>query len=104
MKSVFVFALFVAAAVALPVNPKEAVVVVNEFDNIGVDGFAYKSETSDGKFAAAEGHLKSLGPDGDALEVTGEYSYVGDDGITYRITYVANEKGFQPEGAHIPKN
>ena len=32
----------------------------------------------------------------------GSYSYVGDDGQTYSITYTADENGFQAQGAHIP--
>lgn len=36
-----VFALFVAAAVAVPVDPKDATIVRYDNDNIGVEGFNY---------------------------------------------------------------
>lgn len=60
-------------------------------------------ETSDGKKHDEEGHLKNPEAGEEAnLSVTGSFSYVGDDGQTYQVNYVADENGFQPEGAHIP--
>lgn len=32
----------------------------------------------------------------------GAYSYKGDDGQTYTVTYTADEHGFHPQGAHLP--
>ncbi|XP_076055263.1 cuticle protein AM1159-like [Oratosquilla oratoria] len=34
--------------------------------------------------------------------VQGTSSFVGDDGITYTLTFVANEGGYQAQGAHLP--
>ena len=42
-------------------------------------------------------------PETGSLEVQGSYSLVGDDGVTYTVTYTAGEGGFQAEGAHLPQ-
>ncbi|XP_014362822.2 flexible cuticle protein 12 [Papilio machaon] len=102
MKSVIAIALLVCAVAAGPIDPKTAETTVQKFDNIGTGPFAFSFETNDGKSVYAEGQLKNLGTEGEALEVRGQYSYPGDDGVIYTITYIANELGYQPQGAHIP--
>ena len=32
----------------------------------------------------------------------GDYSFTGDDGQVYSLQYVADDNGFQPQGAHLP--
>lgn len=66
--------------------------------------FSYNSlETSDGVQQQQHGELKTLaGSEQDSIVVRGSYSYVGPDGQTYTVTYIADENGFQPSGAHIP--
>lgn len=60
-------------------------------------------ETSDGTSRQEQAELRNAGTDQEAIVVRGSYSYVGPDGTQYVINYVADENGFQPVGAHIPK-
>lgn len=59
-------------------------------------------ETANGIKAEARGAPSAAGPEGPAVAVQGSFSYVADDGQTYTVTYVADENGFQPQGAHLP--
>lgn len=37
------------------------------------------------------------------LVVTGSYSFIGPDGVTYFVKYESDEKGYRAEGAHLPE-
>ncbi|CAF4877236.1 unnamed protein product [Pieris macdunnoughi] len=66
---------------------------VNENDG---DRFTYSFETSNG-ITAEETGVASGG-----VKAQGGYSYTGDDGKAYTITYTADEQGYQPQGEHLP--
>ncbi|XP_063619800.1 flexible cuticle protein 12-like [Cydia splendana] len=105
MKSFIVFALIVAAVAAAPQNPADAgaQILRSDLDNIGIDGYQYVYETSNGIKQEEQGKLANVGTENEAIQVRGQFSYVGADGVTYTVTYVADENGFQPQGAHIPQ-
>lgn len=63
---------------------------------------SFSFETSDGVSRSEEGVLKNVGTDDEAIEVRGSYTHTGPDGVVYTVNYVADENGFQPEGAHLP--
>lgn len=56
--------------------------------------FSY--EQSDGQKHQQQGQLKNAGTDDEAIAVKGSYSWVGPDGVTYIVNYIADENGFQP--------
>ncbi|KAJ8717035.1 hypothetical protein PYW08_005434 [Mythimna loreyi] len=72
-------------------------------NEINEDGYHYSYETSDGTKAQQQGRvIPGAKPEEGSLDVTGSYSYIGDDGQTYTVTYTADENGFHAEGAHLP--
>ncbi|XP_017783149.1 PREDICTED: flexible cuticle protein 12-like [Nicrophorus vespilloides] len=102
--AVVFFAALVAVALAKPLDSdKDAQVLKYDFDNIGVDGYQHAYETSNGISASEEGHVINAGTENEAIAVRGQFSYIGADGVTYTVTYIADENGFQPQGDHIPK-
>ncbi|GBP03876.1 Larval cuticle protein 65Ag2 [Eumeta japonica] len=101
MKFAIVFVALFAVAFAAPPSNQDVTILKSESE-VGPESFQYAYETSDGASAHAQGQLKSLGKDESAIVVNGAYSFVADDGQTYSVNYVADENGFQPQGAHLP--
>jgi len=98
MKFLIVFVALFAVALA---RPNE--VLTKRLDSdVQPESFKFGVETSDGTTHDAEGELKYVGSDHESLVVHGSYSFVADDGKTYTVTYVADENGYQPSGAHLP--
>ncbi|XP_062134009.1 flexible cuticle protein 12-like [Drosophila sulfurigaster albostrigata] len=95
--------LFASLINAASVNPDaDAQVLRYDADNIGTDGFKYGYETSNGISVQEEGQLQNAGSENEAISVRGQYQYTGPDNIVYQVSYVADENGFQPQGAHLP--
>ncbi|CAG9785086.1 unnamed protein product [Diatraea saccharalis] len=67
---------------------------------VNPDSYNYVYETSNGISASASGVLKNVDKV-DVLAVQGQYQYQSPDG-PIEVTYVADENGFQPQGAHLP--
>uniref|UniRef100_A0A1A9VH99 Larval cuticle protein 5 n=1 Tax=Glossina austeni TaxID=7395 RepID=A0A1A9VH99_GLOAU len=68
------------------------------------ESFHFGVETNDGTRHDAEGHLKVLDKEHATLVVKGSYQFVAKDGHTYTVDYVADENGYQAQGAHLPHN
>ncbi|XP_068143006.1 larval cuticle protein 65Ag1-like [Drosophila tropicalis] len=95
-----VFACLLAVVLAAPADNTAEILRLES--DVQPEGYKFALETSDGKTHQEEGQLKNVGTENEAIVVRGSYSFVADDGQTYTVNYVADENGFQPEGAHLP--
>ncbi|XP_026466710.1 endocuticle structural glycoprotein ABD-5-like [Ctenocephalides felis] len=103
MKMIIVLAALVALVASAPQHGKDATVTRYEFDNLGTDGYKFAVDTSDGTSRQEQAELKNVGTENEALSVRGSYTFVGDDGQQYTVNFVADENGYQAEGAHLPR-
>lgn len=69
---------------------------------VNPESFQYVYQTSNGINAQEQGQLKQIGKEA-GIATQGEYSYTAPDGQTIRVTYIADENGFQPTGSHLPQ-
>ncbi|XP_070498381.1 larval cuticle protein 65Ag1-like [Chironomus tepperi] len=106
---------FVCISLAFPQAPEtttsaskdaQAVVVTSSGSDDAAGNFESNFETSNNIKADAKGTLKKLTSE-NGTETYGEvqqgsYSYVGDDGKTYQVNWVADENGFQPQADFLP--
>nr|XP_019549684.2 endocuticle structural glycoprotein SgAbd-1-like [Aedes albopictus] len=66
------------------------------------DGYSYRFLTENQIQVAETGRIENRGSDNEVLRTNGFYEFVGDDGVRYRVDYVADENGFQAQGDHLP--
>ncbi|XP_023954104.2 endocuticle structural glycoprotein ABD-5-like [Bicyclus anynana] len=77
-------------------NPQDVQILRYETDNDGLGSYKYAFELSDGTKKEEQGELKNVGTENEAMSVKGSYSWTAPDGVTYVVTYVADENGFNP--------
>ncbi|KAK3930039.1 Endocuticle structural glycoprotein SgAbd-1 [Frankliniella fusca] len=104
MKTAVVLLALAAVALARPQGPTpKPIAILKLASDVQPDGsFTYEYETENGIKADARGALINAGTENEALTQQGSFSFVADDGQTYSVTWVADENGFQPQGAHLP--
>ncbi|XP_076038723.1 cuticle protein AMP1A-like [Oratosquilla oratoria] len=87
------------SAVALARPQEDAVAVVDEREGPADNGaYSYNIQIDNG---IAQSETGNPGEEGQ-INAEGSYTYTDDDGNSFTITYVADERGFQPQGDHLP--
>ena len=104
MKTI-IFLAVIAVATARPQTGKDATIVKYENDAQPDGSYKFNFETSDGYKRDEEGSPKDVGGDeGPAIVMRGSFSWKDpESGQEYTINFTADENGYHPEGAHIPK-
>lgn len=99
---IFVSAL--SATLAAQLTGREPIPILRQEAEVNFDGSYHMSyESGNGIVVQEQGHLKNAGQkDAEAEEVQGSFQYTAPDGTPITIQYIANENGFQPQGAHLP--
>ncbi|XP_045472417.1 endocuticle structural glycoprotein SgAbd-2-like [Harmonia axyridis] len=103
-------AAFLAVASALPAGPVQykqgEPIPILRLENEGVqaDGsYKFGFETANGIAQEEIGQLKQIPESQEPVnEVQGQIRYTSEDGTPIVLSYIANEKGFQPQGDHLP--
>ncbi|XP_045773422.1 flexible cuticle protein 12-like [Maniola jurtina] len=91
-----------AADVSQLRSADNAAVILKQDADVFPDQYQYVYETSNGINAQERGVLTNVGREDEGIAAEGAFSYPGDDGQIYSLTYTADQNGFQPQGAHLP--
>lgn len=103
MKFIVLLAFAVTACIAAPVDDSSnAQILRYENENIGIDGYKFAYETSDGVSRQEEAQLQNAGSENEALAVRGSVTWTAPDGQVFTLNYVADENGYRPEGDFLP--
>uniref|UniRef100_T1GH30 Uncharacterized protein n=1 Tax=Megaselia scalaris TaxID=36166 RepID=T1GH30_MEGSC len=66
--------------------------------DVGPDSYSYDVKLDNGVSAQESGKLKNE----DTIAAQGSYSFTSPEGEKVEISYIADENGYQPQGALLP--
>ncbi|CAK1580055.1 unnamed protein product [Parnassius mnemosyne] len=84
-------------------DESQAPILKSDYEINPEGSFQYAYETGNGISAQAQGTVLNPNTDAASLEIQGAARYTSPEGEPVELTYVANEKGYQPSGSHIPQ-
>ncbi|KAH8302918.1 hypothetical protein KR044_011925, partial [Drosophila immigrans] len=97
-----VFAAMLSVILAAPLDDSSNAQILRQESDVQPNGYKFSWETTDGQKHDEEGTLTNPGAENESIAVRGSYSFTADDGQVYTVNYIADENGFQPQGAHLP--
>merc|ERR1712133_203442 len=106
MKSMILIAVFLAVAATAPLEESAPVILIkSQTQNHDTEKqeYSFSYETENGISVSESGVQKQIGdkPEEAGTVSQGKYSYP-EDSVTYTVTWVADENGFQAKGDHLP--
>ncbi|KAI8434190.1 hypothetical protein MSG28_012303 [Choristoneura fumiferana] len=80
-----------------------AIPIIRLSNEMDLDGsFSYEALGADQTHYVQHSRMENIGTDKEEQVVEGSYSYVGDNGQTYTVHYIADSNGFRATGDHLP--
>merc|ERR1712035_64777 len=106
MKSMILFAVFLAVAAAAPLEESAPIILTKsqtQNQDTEKQEYSFSYESENGIIVSESGVRKQIGdkPEEAGIVSQGKFSYP-EEGVTYTITWVADENGFQAKGDHLP--
>nr|XP_034833603.1 uncharacterized protein LOC117990249 [Maniola hyperantus] len=92
-----------APGIFISSTTEPAIPILRLSNEMDLDGsFSYEALGADQTHYVQHSRMENMGSDKEEQVVEGSYSYVGDNGRTYTVHYVADSNGFRATGDHLP--
>ncbi|CAH2232173.1 jg12337 [Pararge aegeria aegeria] len=92
-----------APGVFISSTTEPAIPILRLSNEMDLDGsFSYEALGADQTHYVQHSRMENMGSDKEEQVVEGSYSYIGDDGRTYTVHYIADSNGFRATGDHLP--